>query len=244
MSKKTKAKKKEQRVVVVEAPAAPMVLPPRLYKPLEDVCRAALDYGGNAAGVRDPVRKLAFAMRAIAEEEVGHLTTDITMLESLLKRTDPRQAELPLGKTRPKDPVEVLFKQRHLNSDQRAAALFVRDVWNAWGRYLVVSGHGFDGEGGGTRRLRDPFEAMGQDLWDRWKTIYKPWYELVKREYAPRKSGGMVPVSKLVLSIIIEPVFPGALDDLERLERGTCLRVLKEQLTALSKLREGAQNNG
>ena len=239
MGKKSKAAKaaKAATVVVVEYPSAPVVIPPRLYAPIEAVCRDALHYGDNAIGMRDAVRKLIFSMRAIAEQTTGHVTADILSLEQLLHRTDPKQRELPLRGTT-LDPITEMHRQAHLNADQLNAAKFIHDIWTAWGRHLVVTGHGFDSEGGGARELKDPVMSMGKDLWNDWKTIYTPWYEGAKKIVVPREAGGMVPVTRLIITIIMEHVFPGALDDLEKLKRGTCLRVLKEQLTALSQMQE------
>lgn len=239
MSKKSKAAKKEKAAtVVVEYPSAPVVLPPRLYRPVEDLCRDALHYSDNAVGVRESIRKLVFAMRALADQTLGHVAADALVLEGLLKRTDSRQQELAFK--RPTDPIEELHRQAHLNPDQRSAALLIRRVWGAWGRHLTVVGHGFDSEGGGARTLKDPWLSMDEELWDLWRRIYVPWYEAAKKIHEPRESRGMVAVSKLVISIVMEPIFPGALDSLEHLKRGTCLRVLKQQLTELSKLQEGA----
>jgi hypothetical protein len=242
VSKKSKAAKKEKaaQAAVIEWLGAPVAIPPRLYKPIEDLCRDALHYSDNAVGMRETIRKLAFAMRAaVSDASGGSASIDVLALEALLNRTDPNQRELPFNRTeRPRDPVEELFKQHHLDSDQYASAMLLRDVWNAWGRHLLVVGHGFDGEGGGARTLKDPLTSMGQAQWDIWRSVYTPWYENAKKVTVVSKSRGTIRVTSLVLAIVTESTFPGALDQILKLERGTCLRVLKEQLTELSKLKE------
>lgn len=217
-------------------PSAPSVIPPRLYSPVETLCRDAILYSGNHAGMRASIRALAFAMRGAAEDSVGHVTADTLALEGLLKRSDARQAELPFREAQ-KDPVEELHRQAHLNAQQVSAADLIRRVWTAWGRHLVVAGKAFDGTPS-PRRLVDPVMSMGASLLNEWHGVYTPWYEQAKKKFERREAGGMVPVTRLVISVVMEPVFPGALDKLERLKLGTSLRVLKTELTELAKAQE------
>ena len=244
-------KKKDKKPTIVLNLIAPVVLPPRLYSPLESLAKDALLYASNHSGMRKAISNLVFAMRSIAEESVGHITADIIALEALLKRSDPRQQELPLREPE-KDPIVELARQKHLNEDQEYAAQYIKKVWTAWGRHLQVAARSYDGGGGGgDKPLMDPLSGMGQELWESWRDVYTPWYDLAKTRaqwwYYPlskdqtikgkteRTRGGMVANTKLVLAIIMEPVFPGNLDMLLRLDRGTSLRVLKEELTELSK---------
>ena len=215
---------------------APAVINPKLFHAIEVLCRDALQYGGNATGIRNTIITLVSTMRQQAWADFGHDTVDVSSISSLLQRTDPARehSQRPL-RAAEKDPIQELVRQAHLNGDQERAADIIRHIWRAWGRYLSVAARTFEKRSNSAReRALDPFWVMGEDDFLLWIEVYRPWYEVIKKELYQTRIGGTVSAARIVIHAVTIPMFPGRIDVVERLETGTSLRVLKSGLLALA----------
>lgn len=235
------SKKKRQRAAsghVLSLEDMRFVIPPSVFRPIEVLCRDALNYGANAAGIRSSVGYLLNVVRREAHARYGHDTADVMAISSLLTRTDPARADRVLPDRRPdQEPIQELFRQAHINEDQLRAADMVRRVETAWGRFLAVGARSYEGKSQKTReRALDPVWIMGDDVFREWREVYNPWYRAAASRKVGANGRGMVTAARIVIHVVMVPMFPGQIDATERLERGTSLRVLKDELATLSNM--------
>lgn len=235
---KRKAKALKERVVAV---AVPTIMHPHLCRAVEVLCRESIQYSANNSIVRQAIGALIVTMRQQAERVHGRETPDIKALSALLDRTRPQLNGSAPARLATLDPIAELFRQRHLLPEHVAAALFIRSIWLAWGRYLDVAARSYEpsgGSGGRGPHAPDPVAAMGPNILNEWHHIYVPWVEMARKLLIPARGERSLSAAQLVLCVVDEPIFPGALDIRWHLKKGTSLRVLREQLGTLATLQE------
>lgn len=216
------------------------VIPPSIYRSVEVLCRDALAYGANSAGIRQAVSQLINVGRREALARFGHDTPDIIGLSALLARSDPfRQAMSRDPSRKPEqEPVVELARQAHIDSDQLAAADLVKRVNTAWGRFLAVGARSYESRSQKHKdRALDPFWVMGENVYKEWRNVYNPWYDEASKKKVGANNRGMVTAARVVIHVVMLPMFPGQMDTNERLDKGTSLRVLKEELALLAGMR-------
>jgi hypothetical protein len=187
------------------------VVDPNTFRALENLCRTAISYGDNHPAVRSAVAQLARTMRVEAEMRYGHGTADVVALTALLRRTSPLRPPKPAGDPQPARlaPLDYLREHDALTAEQLAAAESIIRIWYGFGRFLTVQGRDYREGGSRKNRRVDPVSVMGQDLWDEWRGVYKPWYERAKRVRVP---GSALPVVTLVLQVLVDEKPPATLD--------------------------------
>lgn len=210
-----------------------------MFHSLERLCKDALAYGSNHAALRQSMTAFINAIRTEAHKKYGHDTVDVVALTALMQRAERAEWHRPEvyvdGQNVAREPIEELFRQAHLDAGQRSAATLISDIWNAWGRFLTVAARTYDQKSARTRaRALDPWWVMGDEIRELWKDVYQPWYTAAQKKQIATLRGGMVTAAKLVIHVVVVPMFPGQLDRSERLEPGTSLRVLKEELSLLA----------
>ncbi len=212
----------------------PIQLNPKLFKSMELVCKNAINYSGNHKLVRDSVANLIL----ILQQESSELTVEIAALRQFLRRTNPnfdfsansRSAEEPEG--RPKlrsDPIYTLGEEPNpkIDSDQISAALAIRRVWTAFGKYIGVAARNLDAGGGYRGRALDPLSVMSDEVAILWKESYCPWVEKAKRTWIGRSG---ITEAEVTLAVVVESIHPHELEARFRLKPDTALLALKNQL--------------
>lgn len=223
------AKTKRTAVTAAFGEIIPTTMDPRVFKKIESLCVAALQYSANPQ-VRQAVVSLNLEMCLLADSRHGHKTVDCTTLGQLLKRTDPdkpiHQAPAPQ-----RDPMDVLEKMGVIYPSHVSAGEVMREVWTAFGRCLTVSGRGHGG-GGVLRRSSalQPMDVMGQETWDIYKDCYKPWQDRAMARTVPCKDTGNTTAFRIVYAVVIDEHFPNSVDNFMQLEPGKALSVLKHEL--------------
>ena len=221
-----------------QAPAFNSIIPatidPRVFRKLEALCSIALQYGQNHSQVRDAIAALNLEMRKVSGERLGHDGVDVSALSQLLKRTDPNKPLVHKAPAPLRDPVDILAREGKLDAVQENAASCIREVWNAFGRCLTVSGRGYDRGGGGIRRASalQPLDVMGEDTWALYQGTFVPWYNRAKEAKVGCQSTGNVTRLQIVFRVVIDEFFPEQVDKFLRLEGGTALRVVQGQLAS------------
>lgn len=225
--------------VVALEEGALAIIPPAVFRAVRSLAQDALRYGNNHHSVRHAVAALQSVLRGEARTRYGHETTvEVLALSGLLRRTNPQLAER--GLLRPPvelDVVQELEYRHELNSTQAHAALQIRDIWRAWGRYLEASGQAFERRGGARRATAlNPVLVMGQDLWNLYVARYRPWYDGINRKLIARGPGLKLRVPDLVFKMVIENQMPEQCDQRYGFKAGASLRVLKHQLDTYADL--------
>jgi len=224
--------KKAQTTPAAFADIIPTTTDPRVFKKLEALCAIAIAASKNDPVVRAAIASLNIEMRTVAGERIGHDGIDNTVLSQLLKRTDPNK---PMGHVPPapmRDPIDVLELNGVLEPVHVSAARGMRDIWQAFGRCLTVSGRGYERSGGGVKRASalQPLDVMGEETWEFYKEVFTPWYNTVKNLTISKKTTGNVKAFDIIFRIVIDEYFPDAVDSFMQLESGTALRVMKTHL--------------
>ena len=117
---------------------------------------------------------------------------------------------------------------KKLTEDQRTAADEIRSTWDAFNRLFAMGSRDLETAGtssGPRARFPQPISVMNDaelDLWEKW---YRPWYESARK----RRQMGTTH-AQIVLDILNRNFPPEALDKVYRVKRGTCLKVLKQEL--------------
>jgi hypothetical protein len=209
------------------------ILEPRIFRKVETFCNAAISYSNNHPTVREAISALVLEIRMQALNKFGHDSIDSQNLSFLLKKTNPNKPYEHQTPTPQLDPIDVLERQRRLEPSQVSAANTIREVWKAFGRFLVISARGYDRVNGGVKRAHalGPMDVMGQELWETYSNIYKPWYELTKEKTVAKEKAGRVKVITVVFAILLDEHQPVEVDVAYGLERGTALDLLKQELS-------------
>lgn len=233
-SEKKKLTREANKVAPLEAELQ-LISPPKIFDQIEQLCRRYLDSNKWDTPSRELVSKLSFVYRQEAFTRFGHDSVETFALAKLLKIGAPTGFQPPAPR-----PDALTFIQMKPNSNSRldafqeSAAGHIIAVWMAFGRFLRMSSRGMEG-GGGRGQVLHPLDVMGEELWEHYKAIYKPWQALAEKVPIDRKrAGGAVTICAIVLSILIEDVYPHELDGRFALIKGTALAALKAALSGYS----------
>jgi hypothetical protein len=228
------AEKKKPQKPKVKA-EVPSVIPLRIYRPLENLLRDALLFGQNHPSLRASAGSLILAMRNEAEARFSHDTPDVQGLSSILDRTSTGY----IHRAPEKDPIKELRRQQHIDGDQELAAEMLADVWRGWQRFLMAGARAYEHKSFITRdRALDPVTVMGPRLLNIWHYVFTPWYNAAKNKRVEGGTSRMVSNAGIVINVITMPVFPGQLDAIAKLEKGTALAVLQSEIRSISNLQE------
>ena len=185
------------------------LIDPGLYRSVECLAKNALAFSGNHPTVRSAVVQIRNEMQRAAYMHLGHATPEITALISLLNRNDP---DTPWQRPNPqRDPLVVMDEQRKLTPQQMGAAKFVRRIWGAFERFLVMGARDYEKVGGGKTGAKPvgPYEVMGEQLHQEWRKIWAPWYESAQRKVI---RGTTIKHSSIVLGVLAEGNHPHQID--------------------------------
>lgn len=227
------------QAVTLADTGAPVVISPLVFRAFRSFAQDALRYGNNHHALRNGIAALQSTFRSEARRQYGHETTvEVVALSGLLRRTNPQLAER--GLLRPPvemDVVQELEYRHELDSGQAHAALQIREIWRAWGRYLDVSGQAFERRGGVRRASAlNPVLVMGQDLWELYISRYRPWYDKTSRKLIVHTTSTRLTVPDLVFKMVVENQMPEHCDQRYAFKAGSSLKVLKHQLNAYTDL--------
>jgi len=209
------------------------VMDPRLFVAIEALARIALDYGGNHAAVRSAVGRVVGELRKMAESKRGHDTVEAIALAKLLERRDG----LAVSSEASSLVSTNLYLLRRLSGDQHAAANFIRDIWNAFSRFLTMKAKTMDDSGGArASKPLGPFEVMSQDTYDNWREFYVPWFTEAHQRWVSNRNGShQYRHTALVMYVVVEDRHPMTVDRGLRLVAGTTLRTIRAELNAFNK---------
>lgn len=207
-------------------------LNPRLFRALEKLCVAAISCSDNHPLVRAAVASISLELRLSAQSMHGHETVDAMAIHGLLKKTDPNRPahKAPASRLSPLTELEARHK---LGPSQLSAAQVIQVVWRAFGKFLTISGRGYDKGSGQVTRARalQPMDVMGQEVWETYRNLYCPWYEKASRRSVNRKVG-RVAVTEVVFKIVLPDydLHPHEVDQLYGLKPGDALKTLRHEL--------------
>lgn len=223
------------------------IIPPKIFRPLEILCRTALSYGANHPAVRQSIQEVMNAIRGVSTERYHHQSpAEVMRLQQILQIAADTRSENP-PRTQPvqKDPIEELrLKPYRLPPEQIAAAQYIREVRHAFGRFLTVNSRSLE-KVGGSRRAMNPVMVMKPAFVDKYQKVYVPWYEKLSTKKLPREKIGVVPAISVVFQVILEGSMPNKdLDKSFGLGRGSCLSIVVEQLAELANALERYVTNG
>jgi hypothetical protein len=210
-------------------PTGPLVTSDKIFRPFYDIVKFYLDKHGYSEVAKTVVADMAFAFKAEAMSRFGHETVEAHLLGYLLR---PKINGTNVGRL---DALSHI--QRHprrnmrLDAEQESAADNIKNVWQAFGKGLMIGGRDLSRVGGSGRVLH-PCDTMDDELWKHYKEYYQPWHDATNRvPIVRREAGSSVSVASLVFSILVNDVYPDNVDKGYMLTKGTALRVLKKALT-------------
>lgn len=209
----------------------PFVLSPEFSRALQAFCKNALYYGDNHHILRKNIVTLNMLMVATAEEHFGHLPIESRMLHELLQRT-VLNPDGPKKLDHRKPPIKELEDKQILDPGQLNAAHKIAGIWDAFGRFLQVSGRSYQ-KGGKRARIMQPLDVMDQETWELWKDVYVPWYDRAQKRHvtAPATPGSRkMSHAALVLNVVLGDHHPDILDRACLWEDGMALNALRAEL--------------
>ena len=240
---KSQRKSRQEKRLEAYVAAAPRieiqtVIDPRIFRAIEKVAVQAIQQSGNDKTVRDALAALSLEIKMQSMARFGFYTADSEVLSNILRRTDPdRKVE---QQTRAERDVFEHLKEI-LDMDAYASALLLRDVWDAFGRFLnIASRSGFEGGGARRTKVMQPLDVMSDDTWETYKDFFKPWITAASRRHTPRLRNGTILNSEVVHRILVEETFPAVCDQLLGLAPGAALKTLRYELKMVS---SGGQPN-
>ena len=212
-----------------------LLLPPKLFSPMLEICKLFLTQQRNDQPSRDLIGRLAFTFRQECLARFGHDSLETFALAKLLDET-----RRPPGFTPPPPKLDAIShiqeygnRLARLDASQEDAVNHIKSIWEAFSKFRDIAGGGFGSGGGGRSQILSPMDVMGEDIYKHHRTIYKPWYEVASRIPVARRSmGGNVTVAAITFRIIIEDVYPEDLDQSYALVKGSALKVFKLGLDA------------
>ena len=219
----------------VDASAFPITVPslfdPKVFRAAERCLALSLSTNNSEAN-RNTINQLIVEIANVARDKYGHESVESLALRQLLKRTAPRDENYnPHAHPPEPDIIEYLQDQKRLTPTEYSAAMVIRSVWRAFGRYLTISGKGFDRTGGGKgASALGPVDVMGQETWEQWRDLYTPWYETAKARSTNRIKTGWVYNTELVFKIVVEGYRPEDLDKGFGMTSGAAYGALKAEL--------------
>lgn len=210
-----------------------LLLPAQLWPFVETLCRAHLRNQKDQIS-RDLVAQFALTCRQEALRRFGHDTLETFALARMLKEdTENWRPKAPR-----QDSITYINKQpnklHRFNADQETAAKDILLIWEAFGKFLQISGGGIGGGGGARSQALGPVDVIGQELWQHHKTVFTPWQAKASRTVVERRTttGTHLTVAAVVYKVLVEDIYPEELDRAFALIAGTALRALKAGLNA------------
>jgi hypothetical protein len=207
----------------------PIVLAPQVFRSIEVLAQKSLLFGGNHPELRTSVGQVMQEMRKVARLQFGHDTVDVTTLKNLLARGDVKEQE----KLRTPEPDPFLMLGKKLDASQMNAAYCIREIWNAFGRFLRIAGRNFEGGSGTKKRSRalDPIDVMGQETWEVWRDRYSPWVVGARQRRQPTKrEQGFVTHAAVVVFVLMEDYHPEQVDRTYNFRDGKSLTVIRSEM--------------
>ena len=213
----------------------PMVTSPLIFTFIETICKGYLQMAKLDPPSRDLMARFAFAFRAEAFARFGHDTAETFMLGKMLRQASLSNAELKAGR---QDALTYINSQKskaaRLSGEQSTAAEHVIKIWEAFGRFLNISGsQAFSGGAGGDGgRSLQPLDVMGDDLKKHHREIFGPWLcEAQKIRIARLRNNGNITLAAIIFKVLIEDYYPEQLDGAYGMIKGSTLNALKVGLT-------------
>lgn len=210
-----------------------LLMPAQIWTYVETLCRLYLVSQANDKISRDLISQMALACRMETMARFGHDSLETFALAKMLANQGPRFTP---PAPRP-DAISHINKYPHkphrLDMDQEAAAHDIVQIWTAFGKFLEISGRGFEGGGGARSRAKGPVDVMGQDLWDHHREVYTPWYKIASKIPVARRTAGLaLTIAGITFKILVEDLYPEQIDNQFCLVKGTALKALKAGLSA------------
>jgi len=236
-AKHNKTEKRLQKIVDQHKEESPLKLltSAKIFVRIEELCRKYLDVNRYDTPSKELVSQLTFTFRQEAIARFGHDTLETFALAKLVQKgpslgfidKPPRVDSITWINNYPS-------KNSRLSSDQQEAAEKIRDVWEAFGKFLWVTGRSYGGGGGGSRSsATSPLDVMGDDLWKHHQTIFTPWCNIASKTSVNRRmAGGGLTIAAITFKILVEDFYPEAIDKGFGLVKGTALKALKAGLSA------------
>lgn len=209
-----------------------LLLPAQIWPYVETLCRLLLSADNKES--RDLVAQLALTCRQEALRKFGHDTLETFALARMLREGTSRW--------QPKQPVKDSIthinsyphKPHRFTSQQEDAAHQIREVWEAFGKFLDIAGRGIGGGGSARGQALSPVDVMGDSMWEHHRDVFKPWLNKAARTVVERRtSAGMhLTIAAVVFKVLKEDIYPEDLDTQFALIKGTTLKALKAGLDA------------
>lgn len=209
-----------------------LIFPLKVFAQIEDLARVHLETNKYDFPSRDRISRLAFILRQETFAKYGHESLETIALAKLLRPT-------PKG-WQPKPPrldaishMRGYSKHHRMDAHQEAAADMIKRVWDAFGRFRLIGGRGMEGGRGGGQVLH-PLDVMGDELWEHYCKVYKPWYLVASKISIHRRrySEGSLSLAALVFKVLVEDFFPEEVDNMFACIQGTCYRGLRAALSS------------
>lgn len=211
-----------------------VLMPPKVWLFVETLCRLHMQASNDSPEARDLVAQFALACRQEGLARFGHDSLESFALVKLLRagpRWNPKPPRL--------DAITYINNQVNrglrLSMHQEEAANHIVEVWQAYGKFLEITGRGLGGGGGARSRAQGPVDVMGEELWAHHRDIYTPWYRVATLvPVARRHAGPALTMAALVFKILVEDIYPEEADRNYALLGGTALKALKVALDSYS----------
>lgn len=235
MAQRTKTEKRLLKATSIESheqESIQLITSPKIFTNLFQLFQRYLKDQNNSQSSREFLAQMAFAFRQEAYKRFGHDSAETFALAKLLRQVGDGPAS---AKGRP-DALTYLNKsdnpRTRLTADEMSAVEYIQKIWQAFGRFLFMGTRNL--ERAGTRsRVLSPMDVMTEDTWIHYKEIYCPWYEVAKKITVNRRqTGGPLSVASITFKIVVEDVYPDALDLGFAMTEGTALRAFKAGLRA------------
>lgn len=217
----------------MQPPTVPTVLPPRIYRAIEALCRDALHYSDKHPTVRKLVTSVYQALEVEAHTQHGSPSIEALSLKKVLtKIINSEEDNIPSHRL---VPLQLLEADQLLRPEQIEAAHHILQVWQGWGRYLQVSGRKY--EKGGSKRAGTsslgPLDVMGESTWALWREYYIPWERGARQRLVD--GGGWLHARKescfeVVMGVVVKDISPKQLDQAFYWRQGSALIALQDEL--------------
>lgn len=209
-----------------------LIYPVKVFDQILVLAAAYLAERKYDAPSRDLVSRLAFSLRQETYQRFGHESLETIALAKLL-RPVPRGFREKPPRLDAISHMRGYPKNHRLTAQQEAAAEMIKKVWEAFGRFRFVGARGMEGGGGGGQVLQ-PLDVMGDDLWEHYCKVYKPWYTEASKITVTRKrfQVGGVSIAAVAFRVLVEDFFPEEVDKGYALVQGTTYRALRAGLSA------------
>jgi len=239
MSKQSKVEKRLEKLArkpVKLDDEITLILTPKLFGFVKLLCERYLQTSKFDPPSRDLVARFAFAFRQEAFNRFGHDSVETFILGNLIKAAQQNSLIFKPKPGRVDSISHIQYytnKNNRFDSEQQTAAEHIQRVWQAFGKFLVIGGRSMEGGGSPRGQVLSPLDVMGEELWDHYKTLYKPWYKIASQINIHRiRAATSIKMTAITFKILVEDFWPEEVDDAFALVKGTSLRTLKAALSA------------